>query len=248
MSYNSSLVCLLTLTVILLCAGLYLYEKYKQSLRLKLPVVTGCFFGVSGGLLLVHAILYWPGAQEQIYGELACLSGCSLGWLIGMWLSPMGTTESTKFAKYWTAVGVGSGFTIKWAMDRVVAHAGWFAAHAFISVLFAVALVVTTAAVYNSRAYNDSLTIAPRQPLLDGTTISGGAIRVQAGKHAALYAAVVGPNDPLTRWAVFPAELGSVGDDGIFHAGDTPGRGRISAFNVEDPTLSGCIEVVVSSS
>lgn len=144
MSYNSSLVLLLAVTLLLFLIGLPLFEKYKRTLKLKAAVVTGYLFGLVGALLLVHAILYWPGAQMQIAAELAALAGSSVGWLIGMWLSPMGTTESTKFTKYWTAIGVGSGFTLKWAIDHVAQYRGWIADHAFISVLFAVALVVST--------------------------------------------------------------------------------------------------------
>lgn len=245
MSYNKSLVLLLTATVLLLLVGVPLFEKYKQSLKLKSEVVAGYFFGIVGALLLVHAILYWPGAQAQIAAELAALAGSSLGWLIGMWLSPMGTGESTKFAKYWTAIGVGSGFTIKWAMDRAAQHAGWFLDHAFISTLFTVALVVTTAAVYNSRAYRDALTIAPRKPLPDDIVITGDTVEMKAGRTTEFYAAVTGPNDPLSRWDVFPASLGMITAEGVFTAGAAAGEGRITAFNLEDPTLSGVINIKV---
>lgn len=245
MSYNSSLVFLLAAVLVLLGAGFPLYEKYKHPLKLKAAVITGIFFGMVGGLLLVHAIMFWPGSMEQIYAELSCLSGASLGWLLGMWLSPLGANESSKFSKYWTAIGVGSGFTIKWAMDRIVEHAGWIVGHAFLSVLFAVAFLVTTAAVYNSRAYEDALTIAPRSPLAEYTTIKGETIAIKAGTTAVFYAAVVGPNDPLSRWSVFPDTLGAINDLGVFHASATAGMGRITAFNVEDPTLSGCIQVEV---
>lgn len=245
MSYNSSLVLLLTIVVVLLLVGLPLYEKFKHALKLKAVVVTGFFFGIVGGLLLVHSIVFWPTAHEQIYAELACLSGSSIGWLLGMWLSPMGANEGTKFSKYWTAIGVGSGFTIKWAMDRIVEHAGWVASHAFISTLFAVAFLVTTAAVYNSRAYEDGLTIAPRTPLPEHTTLKGETVAVKADTVAVFYAAVVGPNDPMSKWGVFPESLGTIDDLGVFRAAATAGTGRITAFNLEDPTLSGCIQVEV---
>ena len=218
MSYNSSLVLLLTAVIVLLLAGIFLYEKFKRALKLKSAVVTGFFFGIVGGLLLVHAILFWPGAQEQIYAELACMSGSSVGWLLGMWLTPLGANEGTKFSKYWTAIGVGSGFTIKWAMDRVVEHTGWLLGHAFISILFTVAFLVTTVAVYNSRAYEDALTIAPRSPLPEYTTLKGETVAVKADTVAVFYAAVVGPNDPMSRWGVFPESLGTINDLGVFHA------------------------------
>ncbi|MGI4757522.1 MAG: hypothetical protein ACRYGF_11825 [Janthinobacterium lividum] len=245
MSYNRSLVLLLLLVICLLAVGFPLYEKYKRQLKLKAAVLTGVFFGIVGGLLLVHAIIYWPGAQAQIYAELACLSGASIGWLLGMWLSPLGANESSKFAKYWTAIGVGSGFTIKWVMDRVADHTGWLVNHAFISTLFIVALVVTMASVYNSRAYEDSLTIAPRSPLPEYTTLKGDTVAVKAGTQATFYAAVFGPNDPLSKWGVFPDSIGQIDDLGVFKASPNAGSGRITAFNVEDPSLSGCIQVEV---
>lgn len=247
MSYNSSLVLLLAIALALLVTGFALFEKYKRALKLQAVVVTGYFFGVVGALLLVHAILYWPGAQQQIAAELAALAGSSLGWLIGMWLSPMGTSESTKFTKYWTAIGVGSGFTLKWAIDHVTQYRGWIADHAFISALFTVALVVTTAAVYNSRAYNNAVVIAPRQPMPSTVQIDGTAIKVTAGSTVALYAAVAGPNDPLAKWDIFPPSLGTVTQDGMFVAGDKPGSGRITAFNVEDPSLSCALPVEVTA-
>ncbi len=247
MSYNKSLVLLLAATVVLLVIGLPLFEEYKQQLKLKATVVTGYFFGVVGALLLVHAILYWPGAEPQIAAELAALAGSSLGWLIGMWLSPMGTQETTKFTKYWTAIGVGSGFTLKWAIDHVAQYRGWIADHAFISALFIIALVVTTAAVYNARAYTDALVIAPRNPLPSTANTDGDTVNVKTGSSVALYAAVSGPNDPLAKWDVFPASLGSIAADGVFTAAATPGSGRITAFNVEDPSLSNALDVEVTA-
>lgn len=247
MSYNSSLVLLLASIVVLLIIGLFLFEEYKRALRLKAAAVTGYFFGIVGALLLVHAILYSTRAQAQVFAELAALAGSSVGWLIGMWLSPMGTTESTKFTKYWTAIGVGSGFTLKWAIDHVAQYRGWIADHAFISVLFAVALIVTTAAVYNSRAYTDAVVIAPRKPLPSTTETDGDAIKVTAGSSVALYAAVSGTNDPLAKWDVFPPSLGAVTQDGLFTAAGAPGSGRVTAFNIEDPSLSCALPIEVTA-
>ena len=246
MSYTSSLIRLLAVTVLCIAVGFPLYLRYKAEYRLNPAVVFGVFFGIVAALLLVHALLFWPGSSSQIYAELACLSGASLGWLLGMWLSPMGSNESTKFASYWTVIGVGSGFTAKWAFDRVVLHAGWFADHAFVSTLFAVAMLVTTAAVYNSRAYEQSLSLAPRKPLASTTVLNGNVVEIHAGTVAEFYAATVGPADPLCRWEVLPGTLGRVDSAGVFTAGAVTGEGRITAFNLEDPTLSNAIAIKVT--
>lgn len=245
MSYNSSLMLLLTVVVVLLMVGVILFTRYNHTFKLKGAVLTGSFFGIVGALLLMHAILYWPAAEARIFAELAVLAGSSLGWLIGMWLSPMTTTETTKFAKYWTAIGVGSGFTLKWAIDHITEYKGWIASHAFVSTLFCVALVASTAAVYNTRAYNDTLVIAPRKPLPPTMTV-GASVQVKLGSTAAFYAAVIGPNDPLSKWDIFPPSLGTITGEGVFTA-CSPGVGRITAFNIEDPSLSCSLAVEVSA-
>jgi hypothetical protein len=244
-SYNWSLIVIFVLAVVALGIGFHYFRLYSTQYRLKPTVAAGIYFSQLVAIMLVHAILFWPTRPQQIFSELACLAGASLGWLIGMWLSPVGAQESTKFSRYWTAIGVGSGFTIKWAIDKLVDKAPWFREHAFASILFAIALLTTTAAVYYSRAYDDFLTIAPRVPLAATTAINGDTIAINAGTAAQFYAAVNGPNDPLSIWQVFPSTLGQIDATGLFTAGANTGAGRITAFNLEDPTLSNSIAIQV---
>ncbi len=245
MSYTTSLLSIVIVTVVLAAVGFPFYLRYRAQYRLNPAVIFGVFFGMVAAVLVVHSILFFRDYPTEIYGELAGLSGASLGWLIGMWLSPMGSTEGSKFSKYWTAIGVGSGFTLKWAMERVSEASPWIKSHPAICLLFAVSLLVTTAAVYNSRAYEDSLTIAPRKPLAITTAVTGDFVEVKVNTAAAFYTACVGPSDPLTRWEVIPDSLGSIDAMGIFAAAHVAGTGKITAFNVEDPTLSNSIAVKV---
>lgn len=65
------------------------------------------------------------------------------------------------------------------------------------------------------------------------------------GLTATFYATVNGPSDPLCSWEVIPASLGSVDKEGLFTAGANTAVGRVTAFNLEDPTLSNYIDVEV---
>jgi hypothetical protein len=243
--YNWSLVIIFVVAVLALAVGFHYFRLYSAQYRIKPTVAAGIYFSLLVAVMLVHSILFWPEKQTQIYAELACLSGASLGWLIGMWLSPVGSQESTKFSRYWTAIGVGSGFTIKWGIDKLAGKIIWFEQHAFISMLFVIALLISTAAVYYSRAYDDFLTIAPRVPLAASTVINGDNVEIKAGTAAQFYAAVNGPNDPLSIWQVFPGTLGQIDATGLFTAGTATGPGRITAFNLEDPTLSNSIAIQI---
>ena len=245
MSYTSSLFLITGVTVLLAVVGFPVYLRYKLQYKLNPEVIFGVFFGMVAAVLVVHSIVFISTYPTQIYGELASLAGASLGWLIGMWLSPIGSTESTKFSKYWTAIGVGSGFTLKWAMERVSGSSEWIKGHPAVCLLFAVPLLVTTAAVYNRRAYEDSLTIAPRKPLPISTAVTDDFVEVKVNTSAVFYTTCVGPSDPLTRWEVIPASLGVVDALGLFTAAAVAGSGKITAFNVEDPTLSNAIAVKV---
>lgn len=107
-------------------AGCWLYVEYKKKFKINLATVTSIFWSLVVGVLLIECVFYWQQEEIRIPAMLAGLAGASIGWLLGMWISPMGRTESTKFAKYWTAIGVGSGFTLKWALDHVVDNAAIF--------------------------------------------------------------------------------------------------------------------------
>jgi hypothetical protein len=119
MKFVTSLILIIfaTLGALVLCT--WLYYKFKKKLKLNLATLISIFWGIVIAVLLLDGIFYTKCLTLQIQALLAGLGGASLGWLIGMWISPMGKSESTKFGKYWTAIGVGSGFSAKWVLDKI---------------------------------------------------------------------------------------------------------------------------------
>ena len=231
------------------------YLRNGKKLKLNYQVLVTSFWGLVIAVLLLECICFSQNPSDVLPVRciLAGLLGVCTGWIVGIWITPLSRSESTTFGKYWTAIGVGSGFTLKWAIDQVREpnHLAWLRANWLVAVVFAIAGLMTLAAAYNARAYNNSLDVFLRDEPGNEDVTAKDPVTIRTSGKASFYACVSGPSDPDCRWIVVPDNPGDVGfgsvdEHGLFTAGTIQGEGRIIAFNLEDPTLSNFITVKVA--
>ena len=76
-------------------------------------MVFSVFWAIAIAILILLLIFILPDVLPG-YGTLAGIGGGVLGWLLGMYISPQGTSEQVQFAKIGTAiVALFSGYTLK---------------------------------------------------------------------------------------------------------------------------------------
>lgn len=240
-AHVTSLIIYLLFVVAGLAALSYYYERYRLEKKLSAAVIFSSFWAiVAGGLILWIMTVGYRSLDEFVQSFLASLGGAALGWLLGMYISPIGTSEATAFQKYGTALaGVLSGYTLKSAIDFAMNHRTLLRAHWLPLELFAICTVLSVGAVYNSRAYDNKLLEVHVKG--DNPTLINGAVQLAPSATAAFYAKVIGPGDPAVAWDVFPvnpAKYTIDRDTGILTTLASASSCKLIATNLEDPSLS----------
>lgn len=246
--------CVYAVAIVAAFIGLDLwFERNRKAKKLSAALIFSSFWATAGGGFLLVAIVGSPASGTQlIQNVLAGLAGAGLGWLLGMYISPIGSSEATAFQKYGTALaGVLSGYTLKSAVEFVQAHPHLIRTHAFPIAFFVISTLLVTAVVYNSRAYDNKLLeihLKGPQPVIED-----GRIKIDAGKISNFYAQITGPEDPTVRWILtvpdtFPPadKKPEISQCGVLNPQTTPTDCRLTAMSLEDPTLSNFVDLTIA--
>ena len=194
-------------------------------------MVFSVFWGIAAGVSILFSMFFaFDSEKQQVHAFLSALIGAAAGWCVGMYLTPQDATERGQFAKVGAAAAVLlSGYGIRSLQDA--ANTDTVKQHAWYLVIAGLSALLTTATIYNTRAYGTNFV----KITLDKTADKTGVISINVQDKIDLKAAVSGQDDTSVSWAVLPATAGSI-QDNLF----TParqGKCRIKAESVSDPTL-----------
>lgn len=209
--------------------------------------VFSTFWAVVTGILLIGSVFFVYGdARQQMQGLLSIVGGGIAGWLLGMYISPQGGAESREFAKIGTAIaGIASGYTLKsaqtWIEDGNHAH------YRMYLLLGAVSAALTTATIYNVRAYANRVTITFPDAAADPDDKE--SVSTKAGATVQFLAAVEGLSDTSVSWSLLDATDGVASIDsktGLLSA-SRAGTFKVLGRSNGDPTLSDVVQVTVTA-
>jgi len=205
------------------------------------------FWAIAIGSLVFISVFYvYPDQQRQVYALLSILGGGLAGWMLGMYISPQGSSERQEFAKIGTAVaGLASGYTLKsvqaWLSAPEHAHYRIYVLYSLISA------ALVTATIYNVRAYGNGLNIT--FPAASGDPKDKQKVAAKVNEVVPFFAAVTGPADTSATWSVI-AKTGTAGTidpvSGVFTAGAAAGTCQVYAQSKSDPTLSDVVDVSIA--
>jgi hypothetical protein len=212
-------------------------------------MVFSVFWAVAVGILILLLTFSLDGIKPAL-GVLAGIAGGIIGWLLGMYISPEGTTEQQQFAKIGTAlVALFSGYTLKVVIDWLKDDKN--KEYRLYCVLLVLSASVSTAAVYNTRAYgNIEVRISFPDTLADPK--DKHKIAVVTPADIPLVASVTGVPDTSVTWQILPhvgSDASSGGDasltNGHFTA-SAPDIYRVLARSNYDPRLADTVEIAVN--
>jgi hypothetical protein len=199
-----------------------------------------------GSLLFISAFYVYQDQARQVHALLAILAGGLVGWMLGMYISPQGSSERQEFAKIGTAVaGVASGYTLKtvqaWLSAQEHAHYRIYVLYGLISA------ALTTATIYNVRAYGNGVNIT--FPAASGDPEDKQKVAAKLNEVVRFFAAVTGPADTSVTWSVI-GKTGVAGTidpcTGEFKAGAAAGTCQVYAHSNADPTLADLVDVSIA--
>jgi hypothetical protein len=211
-------------------------------------MVFSVFWAIAIGILILVLVFSLKGV-EPAYGTLAGIAGGVLGWLLGMYVSPEGTTEQQQFAKIGTAiVALFSGYTLKVVIDWLSKEEN--KGYRIYCGLVLLSAAVSMAAVYNTRAYGNTI-VKISFPSTSADKDKQKAT-VGATKEILFTAAVEGVPDTSVKWEIVP-KVGSteatndakILTDGRFTA-STPDTYKVLARSNYDPKLADTVDVIVT--
>jgi hypothetical protein len=235
-------------------AAYFLSQKYSKTLHLDAALLFSTFWAVAAGAVIILTIFYaFPtNPVQQAHAFLSIAAGCIVGWALGMYISPQDSSERNQFAKIGAAVaGLASGYTIKsvqtWITQPQNEH------YQVYCVLAAICALLTTATIYNVRAYGlTALTISFDHADPADTT----RVVAMVTDTVLFRAAVIGPDDTSVHWSVLPdpptgGVIGTITVDGRFRT-DTAnfpngGRCKIMAQSSANPRLIDLVDVTIKA-
>jgi hypothetical protein len=173
-------------------------------------------FAIMGGtVMLLLALSFFPDYDRVRLTLMLEMSGAVLGWILGMFLTPASQSEQETFLNAKTAlVGVVSGYLLsklQTLFDKMVAENKVLNKNALQYGLSCfVPLILSTAAVYNVRAYQDQRVLITPGASGDLATITSNGkseYKLALSKSAAFVAEARFPSNSAVEWSVDPAEL-----------------------------------------
>lgn len=158
-------------------------------------------FAILGAFtMLLIALSFLPDYDRARLAVMLQMAGYGLGWILGMFFSPTSQYEQQTFFTAKTAlIGVASGYLLskfQTIFDKAVAEGKVLNSQVLGFVLmFFIPLMITTAAVYNVRAYKDlSVKITPQ----------GGDVQTKADNGTNQYSIALGKTAHFVAEARFP--------------------------------------------
>jgi hypothetical protein len=244
LSFSTTLIIWGVITVIFFVAtNIWFLRARKKHAEWKLDpaMVFSIFWGIAAGVSVLFSMFFaFDNEKQQVHAFLCALVGAAGGWCVGMYLTPQDATERGQFAKVGAAAAVlASGYGIKTLQD--LASDQTFKAHAWYLVIAGLSALLTTATIYNTRAYGTNFVkIGFFEKIPDKT----GLICVITTETIRLKAAVSGQDDTSVSWYVLPTAAGKV-ENGVFTPASV-GDCKIKAESVSDPTLCDIVNVKVN--
>ncbi len=216
-------------------------------------MVFSVFWAISVAILILLLIFSIPDVQPG-YGVLGAIAGGVIGWLLGMYISPEGTSEQQQFAKIGTAVvGLFSGYTLKIVIDWLSKDES--KKYRIYCGLLVLSALVSMAAVYNTRAYgNKEVKISFPEAIADPVDKQKVIVTKQAEKPVDITftAAVTGVPDTSIAWEIVTNEnssaAGSVENATVSNgrfAATAAGTYKVQARSNYDARLVDVVEVQV---
>jgi hypothetical protein len=192
---------------------------------------------VGGFIMLLLALSFLPDYDRTRIAVMLEMFGAGIGWILGMFLSPKSASEQQTFLSAKTAlVGIISGYAlskIQTAFDKAIADGRLLNLNNLsLALVFFVPLMLSTAAVYNVRAYQD-LNVKISVGAGDIQIKTDGAVTeysIQTSKKSQFVAEARFPTNTAVIWSLDPA-------DG--HGSINPNTGEYSAPTQmpDDPKL-----------
>jgi hypothetical protein len=209
--------------------------------KLDPAMIFSIFWGIAAGISVLFSLFFaFDNEKQQVHAFFSALVGAAAGWCVGMYLTPQDATERGQFAKVGAAAAVlASGYGIRSLQE--FAGKPTFMEHAWYLVIVGLSALLTTATIYNTRAYGTNFI---KIGFFDKKPDEKGLISISMKDTIRLKAAVAGPDDTSASWYVLPASAGKI-DSNVF----TPlisGVCKIKAESVSDPTLCDVVDVHVS--
>jgi hypothetical protein len=192
---------------------------------------------VGGLIMLLLAFSFLPDYDRTRLAIMLEMSGACIGWILGMFLSPKSASEQQTFLSAKTAlVGIISGYVLskmQTALDKAVADGKILNLNSLsLALVFFVPLMLSTAAVYNVRAYQDlnvKITVGKGdiQTKTDGTITE---YSIQLSKKSQFVAEARFPTNTAVAWSLDPPDgHGSINSNtGEYTApSEMPGDARV---------------------
>lgn len=190
---------------------------------------SAAFAILGASTMLLIALSFFPDYDRARLAVMLQMAGYALGWILGMFFSPTSQSEQQTFFTAKTAlIGVASGYLLskfQTIFDKAVAEGKVLNTQVLGFVLmFFIPLIITTAAVYNVRAYKDlSVKIMPSTGDIQTKTENGtNQYSIALGKSAHFVAEARFPTNSAVVWSVDPSDGHGTIDQysGIFKAPD----------------------------
>jgi hypothetical protein len=217
-------------------------RKKHPEWKVDPAMVFSIFWGIAAGISVLCSMFFaFDSEKQQVHAFLCALAGAAAGWCIGMYLTPQDATERGQFAKLGAAAAVlASGYGIKTLQDLAVKPT--FKDHAWYLVISGLSALLTTATIYNTRAYGTNFVKIG----FDKTPDKDGMISVPPNGTIRLKAAVSGQDDTSVSWYVLPAGAGAIADGVFTLAANVKDPFMIKAESVSDRTLCDVVKVKVT--
>jgi hypothetical protein len=240
--------------VVLAFAALNIPFAKGTNGRWKPAQVFSIFWAVVAEIILLVTIFVpnWPSTGDSLQAEslLCVIIGAAVGWLLGMYVSPKDQPEQQIFQKVGTALtAVISGYTLKSLINLYQQNPAFVTAHELQIACFVITTLLTTAAVYNARAYDiDALDIfsVAQPPNMNATPLA--TLALKAGDTHLFCVQVSGAVNPSVAWSVTPVDPTKYTIDpqtGAF-AATAASTCKVIATSIENPAISNGVDVTIT--